>query len=459
MKTTFINKTIEKKTFNRDNFTYTYFDMLGSLQTADRYLTELKNQYMSLMDKIGNSSYRQREDSRMLSMSLGSATLEKYFLEFPQMPRGKIDNIPVLPEKISYISTFDVLTQTLSSNKELYKSNFSSEIYKQGNKTVAHISSDENGVYTLLHIKLPAGQRGVSFVVDKNYSEIVEVKFKNQAGWQTTFDQNFASNLLSPVVSDSIPFDFVFEEVKIILKNILIGKEYSNLISFAAIAEDYVDTAIDINWVKGITANRIFKSPLLDDGDFIVEGFLSVGQNIYNVQIPTVSDQPTLNRLELEEYIKIGGETYSIFRCPFPVDLNEDLEILKEIRKTDDIALGILSEDTFYVPNFKVSFTKAIDSWISYPGALSYSLEFTKTPKYLYVQVPGFYEVLYASYNINFMVNCEWPMSSDRQLMLTSSGIEILNKNNDIVSFVGKAYTYKNLLALESQVIGVIGVD
>ncbi len=50
-------------------------------------------------------------------------------------------------------------------------------------------------------------------------------------------------------------------------------------------------------------------------------------------------------------------------------------------------------------------------------------------------------------------------MSPDRQLMLTSSGIEILSKNNDIVSFVGRAYTYKNLLALEGQVIGVIGVD
>lgn len=459
MKTTFINKTIERKTFTRDNFTYTYFDMLGSLQTTDTHLTELKTQYMSLMEKIGNSSYRQKEDSHMLLMDLSSLTLEKYFLEFPQIPRAKIDNIPIFPEKINYISTFDVSAQTLSSNKEVYKNNFSSEIYNQEHKSVVHISSDENGAYTLLHVKLPVGQRGISFVIDKNYSEIVEVKFKNHEAWQLGFDQSSAFGLLSPIVNNTTPFDFVFEEIKIIVKNTLIGREYSNLISFSVIAEDYVDTAIDINWIKGMPANRIFKSPIYADNDFIAEGLLSVGKNIYNVQIPTINNEPVLNRLELEEYTKIGGETYSIFRCPFPVDLSEGLLILKERRKTDEIVLGILSEDTFNVSNFKVSFTKAIDSWVSYPGTLSYSSEFTKTPKYLYVRVQGFYEVLYASYYINFMVNCEWPMSPDRQLMLTSSGIEILNKNNDIVSFVGRGYTYKSLLALEGQVIGVIGVD
>lgn len=454
MKSNFINKSIEIQTFNREVFTYSYFDILGSIQTTEAFLSDLKMQYSKLEEKVDKSAYRQKEDAKSLVDIFNNLTLEKSFFEFEPV-RGKIDNIPLLPEPSGYVDDFILSADLLSGNKEKHKQNLNIEIYKKGHKSVLHIEGDKKSPYTLIEVMLPEGEYADTFQINKNITDIEKIRIKKTDNTQTVFTKEMMYESYV-VLNNGELFSSLFSIGKfigfeIIIKNSLIKNNYSNFIEVSVIKEDYAKQENEISWSKGIAANKLFQGGfVLSENCPIVIGTLNVGNQSYPVQIPIIAQGTSIPvKLELEEYTKIGSDVYSIFKFPFPVDLESSLNVYSD---------RLFSNNVANINEYRVSFTKEVGSWVNYNN-IEYSLERTKTPKYLYIRVLGFYKDLYAKHTIDFNVNCDWPLSIDRKLMFSSSGLEILNSNNEIVSFFGNVLFDKSQTKIYGLPAGNLGVD
>jgi hypothetical protein len=155
------------------------------------------------------------------------------------------------------------------------------------------------------------------------------------------------------------------------------------------------------------------------------------------------------SRLELVKYTSISLNTYTILRCPYPVDLSLDIEVFKSL---NDYQSSSITDWEGSVDGINWTPAASINT-------LSYLETYTEKPKYFFVRLKGFFETAFISYSLNKAINSAWPTTEDGKLFFNGSGLAIKNPTLSPVQMSGNILFSESDSYNESIPFGSIGID
>jgi hypothetical protein len=417
-----------------------FLDGLGKFQFLDRLFKDLDTLHTAVSDRFDMATERQQKESIFLQELFNEAMLNGFIEKFPTTTIGMIDTIALWLNPTPRLDWETISVFLLDENYQILpgKVNYSIE----DNNVLVNA---KKAPYTLIHYKLPLGSKTSGLVVKCNPSELVSVNRKqvNTNVWEEVF-------LLSDFIQkqDRTFIDLPFTEIKVVLKNVTVSENYATYFSAYALNGSKRNIRLPIYWNEGSFANSIsINSFNPGQGRSFFEGTVSFDGKSYNTQIP--SWMIPVSRLEVVKYTSLSLSTYTILKCPYPVDLNSYIGIFKSLNDYQSSEIvdweGSLNGIDWVTPN-------NIDT-------LSYSVGYTEKPKYFYVRLKGFFETAFIYYYLEKTINCAWPISDDGKLFFNGSGLGLKNPSLAPVSLIGDILFTESDSYNESTPFGSIGID
>jgi hypothetical protein len=221
-------------------------------------------------------------------------------------------------------------------------------------------------------------------------------------------------------------------EFKVIVKNNKVGNRYYTNIKLKLFKNQ---TSAIVSRPIMYSASSVVSSLSLDSFDgMLFSGYLKANNKSYSIEIPHINLETnlTFSKLELVE----KQQTYSILRCPFPVDIDSQSAI-ESIALTPSLSNASYFAINTYIQGFEISTNKsnwfALDQIASTANAdnFYYSTEYSTTPKYLYIKVASLPSDMYMFYKLKKNINCSWPLSADEEIFFNGTGISLKTPTKD----------------------------
>lgn len=438
MKTTFLNQ------FIRGPIPTVFpgnqgLDGLGKFQYLDRLFVDVNKLYTTISDRFNQTIDRQQKEGKYLEEMLSGEMLTGLIGNWPTTSNGIIDTIPLWLGASPKLEWQEIKVYLVDKNLQVLPDKADYTI--QENKILVNA---EKAPYTLFHYKLPTSVNTSGFVINCNASTLVRVDAKDPTtgAWQ---EVPMGIGLIQK--QDKSFYDASFSELKVIVKNVTVSNNYAIYFSADAIDGTKRNIRLPVSWNKNLPANSISINCFTQQGPVFFEGSLVFDGKSYNVQIP--SWMFPASRLELVKYTSLSLNTYTILKCPYPVDLTSDIGIFKSLNDYQSSAVldweGSLDG---------ISWTPAIDI-----NTLSYSETYSEKPKYFFVRLKGFFETAFIYYGLNKSINSAWPITEDGKLFFNGSGLAIKNPTLSPVQISGNILFSESDSYNESIPFGSIGID
>jgi hypothetical protein len=448
MKASFINKSSEVI----PQLTYGGIGTLNFLarcRNMESNFAILKSDYEKLNSKM-NLEYRQAQEEKQLLNILNGTFMEKIFLDFPGFLYGKSNNLFVNAttnnalewEKIKaypvYSYDIDSETSLIISHNEHTSKTISMNIENSGSIIAEYNEIPE---YTLIHAKLNQGSYTRNILVDKNKAEIVHLQYKNADSWQ------FLALPEQTIQGSEFPieiFEDYLKETIVIVKNKKVNNNYTcqaNILPFSFQKKQLIsDVDLTIEKTSGLFLSNI-QGLMENNLSLYFDGHVIYKNRRYDIQIPTYIDPIT--RLELVSH----RESDTIFRCTYPVDINNTVTLFKSLKNSD------------VLEDWQVSLTGLSGSWVlgANISTLDYSTQPLNKARYLYFRINGYLPTAYISYQLYTDVGSSWPLSEDGNIFYNGTGIGF--KENNKVRIVGSIYGNRNVNTYDKFPIAMFGVD
>ena len=439
MKTTFLNPLV-RSPLPSIAPSARLLDGLGKFQFLDRLFKDLDSLYVATSERFNMSMERQQKESFFLQDLLNQTMLNVFLEKFPTTTLGIVDTIPLWLNSSPRLDWETISVFLADENYQVLpgKVNYSIE----DNNVLVNA---KKAPYTLIHYKLPLGSNTRGLVIRCNPSELVSVKLK-ESNTDTWTEQSLESYFIQK--QDRAFFDISFSELKVIVKNVTISEDYAAYFSAYAIDGTKQNIRLPVYWNKGYFANSIFMNCFdSGQGPFFFEGTITFNGKSYNTQIP--SWMAPASRLELVNYTSLSLSTYTILKCPYPVDLESEIGVFKSLNDYQSSSIedweGSVDRINWVTPNLV--------------NTLSYSVGYTERPKYFYIRLKGFFETAFMYYSLNKAINCAWPISNDQNLFFNGNGIALNNSSLSPVSIIGDILFSESDSYNESMPFGSIGID
>jgi hypothetical protein len=383
---------------------------------------------------------RQQKESIFLQELCNEAMLNGFIEKLFITTIGMVDTIPLWLNPSPRLEWETVSVFLLNDSYQILpgKVNYSIE----DNNVLVNA---KKAPYTLIHYKLPLGSNTSGLVIRCNPSELVSVNRK-EVGTNVWEDITLTTDFIEK--QDRTFIDLPFTEIKVVLKNVTVSEDYATYFSAYAIDGSKRNIRLPVYWNEGSFANSISINCFdPEQGRSFFEGTVSFDGKSYNTQIP--SWMIPISRLEVVKYTSLSLSTYTILKCPYPVDLSSDIGVFKSLNDYQSSEIvdweGSLNGITWVTSN-------NVDT-------LSYSVEYAEKPKYFYVRLKGFFETAFIYYSFNKTINCAWPVSDDGKLFFNGSGIALKNPSLAPVSLIGDILFTESDSYNESTPFGSIGID
>lgn len=414
-------------------------DGKGKMQMFERALVSLEEKYSALKTQSDRLSRRQNEDVSNFLDFTNKELMESLIINFPGLQAGMVDTVGLfLNGRPLHGST----TITLSGATE----NFQISPEKKMFKETANIYLGDLGEdlpYTFVSVKIDQPKLVSSFSIHRNLADLELIKWKdgNQV-WQD-FDTSSM-----PIQYQNITFiDIETNEISFYVKNNKINNNYYCDLKVIPFYKTYDFVGTSFSWDKDLPINGLYAISTTSDMPFYVELKIMVENREYNVQLPATNN--ALSRMEVEAYTSTGSNTETIFKCPYPVDLSQNLSLLKDI---------VNSDESIVLTGWSVSLDKINWKQETEANELIYGTDHSKKSKFTYFKVAGYYEYAYLLYRLNKNVNSNWFLTNNEVLFYNGSGISINNAASSPVKISGKVYCFG---ANSSDVfpLGILGID
>lgn len=437
METNFISQSFKATLNTLTGNTADYLDILGRFQQVESIVQGLEADYEKLNFNLTKAFYRQNRENKSLNDVLNGLTLEKMWIEYPLLQKGLLQTVPITSRRKRRLDWDEVKVYPMNLDLEVVNKQINTEVIKP-TMVVSHLGKDTP--YCKVNLKLPAYTTGSSFIVDKNYTEIHNVKICHNGEWQELSLDTSGMD----VKESKFYIDKMFNEIEIIFKTKKIGNDYffsANLECFKITKKSIIQSAkIQLNSL----ANSVFLSSV--ENILYFDGYLTMDRKRYQVQIPM--KELSLSRLEKTNYSAMSGHT--VFKCPFPVDTTKAVSLYKSLNTAETLSAWqwkIEGEDTWKNPDSLWGY--------EYSGIETFS----NTPRYFYVKIQGYADSLFLSYTTKKNINCSWPLSDDGVLQYNGIGILLKNPNTADLRLVGGFYGLGNVELKQGMLIGILGVD
>ncbi|NDB81545.1 MAG: hypothetical protein EB127_02165 [Alphaproteobacteria bacterium] len=421
------------------DFNSIYLDAKGKMQALEKRFDNLQNKYNSLNAASDRLMMRQTEDAKNFLDYTNRELMESLIINFPTLQGGMIDTVGLF---LNGSHLKDNMKITLSgATKDFEISPVKIDFSKIEDIYLADLGKDFP--YTFVSLKIDQPKLASSFSIYKNYKDINLVKWKDDyQTWQSySLEQGF-------VQYQNITFlDIQTDELTFFVRNTKINDKYYCDLKIIPFYKKYDFTGTNFFWDRGISANSIFATSMVSEIPFYIECKIVIGSREYQVQLPATNN--ALSRLEVEAYTSNGNNTETIFRCPYPVDFNSPIHLIKDIvNPLEKVELN----------GWAVSLDKINWKVQENISDLVYDLNHTTKSKFTYFKVSGYYESAYALYKLNKNVNSNWFLTSNEILFFNGSGISINNKSKTPVKISGEVYCF-GVSSNDLFPIGILGID
>lgn len=438
MKTTFLNQLVRgaiPSIYPRGEI----LDGLGKFQSLDRVFVDMNNLYNTISDRVARNMERQQKESDFLQELLNQEMLNGLLNNWPTTANGLVDTISLWLGVSPKLEWEQVNVYLIDENLQVLPEKVDYSIVQE--KILVNAKS---APYTLIHYKLPTSANTSGFIINCNPSTLISVSVKDPItnAWE---ESPTTSDLLQK--QDKSFYDVSFSELKVVVKNVTISNNYAVYFSAEAMDGSKRNISLPINWSKGLAANNISLNLFARQGPVFLEGSLTLDGKSYNVQMPSWMS-PT-SRLDVIKYTSLTLNTYTICRCPYPVDLTSEISVFKSLND--------------YQSSTIVDWEGSVDgiNWVTpnNVNTLSYLGGYSDKPKYFYVRLKGFFESAFIYYKFNKTIDCSWPLSNDERLFFNGSGIGIKNLSFSPVQLFGSILFSESNSYNESMPFGSIGID
>ena len=305
-------------------------DGLGKFQFLDRIFKDLDGAYTTMSDRFYKAMERQQKESAFLQELLNETMLNSLIEKSPLTLNGMIDTITLWFSPSPRIDWETVSVYLVDENYQILpdKVNYSIE----DNNILVNA---KKAPYTLIHYKLPIGSQTSGLTIKCNSSELVSVRVKeiNSDVW---VDQILTVPFIQK--QDRTFLDLKFSELKVIVKNVTISENYATYFSAYALDANKRNIKLPIYWNDGSFANSLSLNLYNLQGPIFFEGVITFDGKSYDTQMPSWMDPAS--RLEVIKYTSLSLSTYTILKCPYPVDLNSNIGIFKSLNDWESSTIG-----------------------------------------------------------------------------------------------------------------------
>jgi hypothetical protein len=440
MKTTFVNKSLPMSSLT-GKFLGSELNLIGNIVQIAEAATSFKEKIDTLDKSISKRTDRLMKETNELKDLVEDLFSIEYYSRLPMLSslEGRVDNIMFFQTEPEILELDACEVKGLNKNLSLLEVAMDPTV--KGNSI--YYSFKKKSFFTEFYFKVANSQQANCLIINKKINDVVSVKVRDYDGtWQEILQNSFLTENISPTAQCFFDLNSSFSqedtryassnEFKVIVKNNKVGNRYYTNINLKLFKNR---TGSITSRPIMYSASSTVSSLSLDSYDAIFfSGHLKAGNKSYSIQIPNINLETNLALSKLELIEK--QQTYSILRCPFPVEIDSELAL-------DSISLSSsLSNSSYfalntYIQGFQVSTDK--NNWFTLDQIASsatadnfyYPTEYSTTPKYFYIKVDSLPSDMYMFYTLKKNINCAWPLSSDEEIFFNGTGISLKTPTKD----------------------------